>query len=377
MRICMLTSAPMPPVEGIGYYVWNLSRFLVKQGCQVQIVTRGRRGKPARDELAGIPIWRSRFHPAYTLHERLVRRLEPEVDVFHLHTPLPPAIRSERPTLVTVHTSKVGAVVSVPVTDLDSLLTRLQVPGSIRAERQIFANADQIVTVARSIAAELQDYAHYKLGEKPVGVLGAGVDTDVFCAGGQSSSAQPGEMYILAAGRLDAGKGFQDLVEAMGKVVEWFPDVRLYIAGSGLLEKPLKAQVRQMSLERTVRFLGHVEAQADMVELYRGAMVFANAAHYQGLPTVLLEAMACEKAVVSTAVSGALDVVINGLNGFLTRPKSSHQLSGAVCRLLGDGGLRARFGKMARNTVQNRFSWRVVGDNYLRSYQALLNGAES
>ena len=376
MRICMLTSAPMPPVEEIGYYVWNLSRFLVEQGCQVQIVTRGRRGKPAHDELAGIPIWRPRFYPVYPLHRRLVRRLEPEVDVFHLHTPLPLAIRSRRPTLATVHTSKAGVVGGVPVMDVDSLLARLQIPGSIRVERRIFANADRIVTVARSVASELQSSARYKLGEKPVGVLGNGVDTDVFCAGGSSSSALPGEMYILAAGRLDAGKGFQDLVEAMGSVVEWFPDARLYIAGSGLLERRLKAQVKQMSLERAVRFLGHVEARADMIELYRGATVFAHAAHYQGLPNVLLEAMACEKAVVSTAVSGALDVVIDGLNGFLTTPKSSHQLSSAVCRLLGDTGLRARFGKMARNTVQNRFSWRVVGDNYLRSYQALLNGAE-
>jgi len=373
MRICMLTSAPMPPVEGIGYYIWNLSRFLVEQGCQVQIVTRGQRGELARDELAGIPIWRPRF---FHSRKRLVRQLEPEVDVFHLHTPLPLAIRSKRPTMTTVHTSTVGAASKVPVVDLDSLLARCQAPGSIRVERRIFANADRIVTVARSVAAELQNSIHYKLEEKPVGVLGSGVDTDVFCANGQGSSAWPGEMYILSAGRLDAKSGVRDLIEAMGIVVEWFPDVHLYIAGSGPLERRLKAQVKQMSLGHAVRFLGRVETQTNMIELYRGAMVFAHAAHYQGLPTVLLEAMACEKAVVSTAVSGALDVVIDGLNGFLTTPKSSHQLAGAVCRLLSDAGLRARFGKMARHTVQNRFSWRVVGDNYLRNYQTLLNGAK-
>ncbi len=378
MRVCMLTSAPMPPIEGIGHYVWNLSRFLIEQGHQVQIITRGQRGKSAYEELGDISVWRPRFYPVYPVHvhlhgllvRRLARHLESEVDLFHLHSPLPPPIRSKRPILTTVHTSRVGAMRVLSGTDLNSLLTRLQVPISIQIERQVFACADQIVTVAQSVASELKNSNCYGLKDKQIAVLMNGVDTNVFCAGEQHSSAQ----YVLAVGRLDARKGFGDLIEAMARVVERFPDVRLYIAGSGPLEERLRTRVRQMALDHVVRFLGHVQDRDEMVRLYRGAAVFAHAAHYEGLPSVLLEAMACERAVVSTAVSGALDVLTDGVNGLLTDSRAPYQLADAICRLLADAGLRTRLGKAARRAVEDRFSWQVVGNSYLGIYRALLNG---
>jgi glycosyltransferase involved in cell wall biosynthesis len=378
MRICMLTSAPIPPREGIGYCVWNLSRFLVEQGQEVQIITRGQWEKPPYEEMEEIPIWRPRFYPLYPLHvhlhglfvQCLVQRLESEIDLFHLHSPLPPPIHSRRPLLVTVQTTRLGASKVLEVTGVNSLLTRLQMPVSIGVERRVFASANQIVAVAQSVVGELQDYG---LRKEQIAVLGNGVDTNVFRAGKQDPTAQSDETYVLAAGRLDARKGFEDLVEATGRVVHQFPTVRLYIAGAGPLEKRLRAQVAQMSLQHAVRFLGHVREQDKMAILYRSATIFAHAAHYEGLPTVLLEAMACGKAVVSTAVSGAPDVIQNGVNGLLTSPRSSKQLADALCRLLGDAELRARLGQAARRTVETRFSWQVVGRNYLHSYRALLN----
>jgi glycosyltransferase involved in cell wall biosynthesis len=382
MRICMLTSAPMPPTEGIGHYVWNLSRFLVERWHQVQIITRGQRGEPVREQMAEISVWRPRFFPIYPFHvhlhrlfvQRLVWRLESEIDIFHLHSPLVPPIHSKRPILVTAHTSRVGAAKVVSVTDSNSLFTRLQVPVSIQIERRVFATADEVVTVAQSVAAELQDY---ELGEKCVAVLGNGVDTAVFCAGEQDPSAESGEKYVLAVGRLDARKGFEDLVEAMGHVVNRFPNVRLYISGTGPLEERLRAKVEQMALEQTVRFLGYVRDRDEMVKLYRGATLFAHAARYEGLPSVLLEAMACEKAIVSTAVSGALDVMTDGVNGLLVNPMASGQLAEAICRLLGDAALRARLGKAARQTVEDRCSWQSVCSDYLSNYQALLGRSET
>lgn len=382
MQICMVTSAPLPPREGIGYYVWNLSRFLIGQGHQVQIITRGERGKPGWEKLEGIPIWRPRFYPTYPLHvhlhglfvQHLVRRLETEVDVFHLHLPLAPAIRSKRPILVTAHTTRTGAGKIVRVTDWRSLFTRLQVPVSIQIEREVFASADQVVTVSQGVAIELEQYG---LERKQVAVLGVGVNTDVFRPSEQGAPAPAGETYVLAAGRLNAGKGFEDLIKAMGRVVTQFPHARLSIAGAGPLEKRLKATIEHAALDDIVRLVGHVREQARMAELYRGATVFAHAAHYEGLPTVLLEAMACGKAVVSTTVNGALDAITDGGNGLLTLPKAPEQLAEAISRLLGDAGLRARLGRAARRTVEERFSWRVVGGKYLRSYRALVEKADS
>jgi glycosyltransferase involved in cell wall biosynthesis len=373
----MITSVPLPPTEGIGYYVWNLSRFLVGQGHQVQIITRGQRGRPFCEEVESIPLWRPRFLPTYPLHvhlhglfvQRLVRRLEAEVDLFHLHTPLPPPIRSNRSLLLTAHTSMLAHRELFQTRDPQTLITRLQIPISIQVERAVCTRADKIVTVARSVANEISGH---DLGEKHVTPLGNGVDTDVFFPGEQGQ-IQSREMYVLAAGRLDARKGLEDLIEAISHVVKHFPTVKLYIAGAGSLEERLRAKAEQLALNRTVRFLGHISERSKMVELYQGAVVFAHAAYYEGLPTVLLEAMACGRAVVSTAVSGALDVLSNGVNGVLVPPRAPETMAEAICRILGDTDLRARLEKAARHTVEERFSWQVVGSNYMRCYQALLN----
>lgn len=380
MRICMITSVPMPPGEGIGYYVWNLSRFLVGQGHQVQIVTRGQRGKPFYEEIEEIPIWRPRFYLTYPFHvylhalfvQRLVQRLEKEVDLFHLHTPLPPPIRSKRPLFVTVHTPMVGEAGAIKITDLRSLVVRAGMPISMRIEHRLFQSAGGIASVAQSVADELGSYG---LSKKQVQVLGNGVDTQLFCPRERDPAARPGKMYVFAAGRLDVRKGLKDLVEAMRRVADHFPAANLAIAGAGPLEGALRARAEQLGIEQAVQFLGHVERD-EMIRLYQDATIFAHAAHYEGLPTVLLEAMSCEKAIASTAVSGALDVVEDGVNGLLVPSREPERMAEAICRLLGDDLLRARLGAAARRTVEDRFSWRVVGGNYLRSYQALLNEAD-
>jgi glycosyltransferase involved in cell wall biosynthesis len=126
-----------------------------------------------------------------------------------------------------------------------------------------------------------------------------------------------------------------------------------------------------LGIGSTIDFLGHVE-QAELVQRYRAATVFVHPAHYEGLPTVLLEAMACGKAVVSTAVSGSLDVVEDGINGLLVPPRAPAALAEAISSLVADAELRAQLGAAARCTVRDTYSWSVVGQKYLCYYQDLL-----
>jgi glycosyltransferase involved in cell wall biosynthesis len=247
----------------------------------------------------------------------------------------------------------------------------MQIPASMGIERRLFAGARGIAAVSESVAAELDGY---NVTSDRIRVLGNGTDTEVFTPDEQhlGMSDRVGERYVLAVGRLDVRKGVQDLVAAMALIAERLPSMRLYVAGTGPLEGRVKASVQKLGLDSSVRLLGQVD-QAKMVKLYRGATVFVHGAHYEGLPTVLLEAMACGKAVVSTAVSGALDVISDGTNALLVPPRSPERLADAICRLAGDAGLRRQLGIAARHTVEQRFSWHVVGNGYLSYYQALLD----
>lgn len=378
MRICMVTSVPLPPREGLGYYVWNLARYLVGRGHAVQILTRAERGKPAHEVARRITVWRPPFWPVYPVHvelhrpfaQRLVRRLEPDVDLLHLHTPLPPPLRSRCPQLLTVHTSLWGEAGAIRVRDLRSTLVRLQIPFSLAVERRLLARANEVVAVSRSVARELHGYGPQVC---TAAVLGNGVDTERFRPMAAQRPGSGGPRYILAAGRLDVRKGLHDLIEAVAELRRRCPDVQLYIAGAGPLASQLRACGTASGLDGALHLLGHVDQQR-LVALYCGAAAFAHAAHYEGLPTVLLEAMACERPVVSTAVSGALDLIEDGQNGLLVPSKDPRAMANALCRLLDDGALSARLGSAARRTVEACFSWRVVGQRYERCYAALARG---
>ncbi|MGC9335238.1 MAG: glycosyltransferase family 4 protein, partial [Anaerolineae bacterium] len=373
---CMVTSVPLPPREGIGWHVWNLSQFLKGSGHLVQIVTRGQRDRPACEEIGGIPVWRPRFVPLYPFHvhlhgvfaQHLLDSLQPELELLHLHTPLPPPLRVNAPCLLTVHSPMMAERRAIHITGLRELLIRLQIPVSIGIERRLLAAADGLAAVAHSVAGELGAYG---IDRSRIRVVGNAVDTSLFCPAEGNGNSRPRGLTILAAGRLDVGKGLGDLIESMKVVVGRLPSVRLWIAGSGPMENHLTRRVERLGLGQTVRFLGHLE-RAEMIERYQAATLFVHAAHHEGLPTVLLEAMACGKASVSTAVSGALDVVKDGVNGLLVPPRTPAALAGAISHLLADADLRARLGAAARHTVEESFSWSIVGQQYVRYYRDLL-----
>jgi glycosyltransferase involved in cell wall biosynthesis len=262
-----------------------------------------------------------------------------------------------------------GEAKAIKIKDPWSLIIRLQIPVSVSIERKLLANAHTVTAVAQSVANELASQNRYK---KPVKVLGNGVDISVFHPAEQNS-VQADKAYILAAGRLDVRKGFHNLIEAMVHISRRFSFVQLYIAGTGPLEGQLQTQIERLRLGRVVRLLGQID-QPKLAKLYQGATIFAHAAHYEGLPTVLLEAMASGKAVVCTSVSGALDVIENDVNGILVPPKRPARLAEAICNLLDDRESQKRLGSAARRTVEKRFSWQVVGSNYLHCYESLLAG---
>jgi glycosyltransferase involved in cell wall biosynthesis len=373
MRICLITSSPLPPEEGVGFYVWNLARKLAQGGHSVQIITRGIPGRTTREPIADIIIWRVTFAPLYPLHvhihglfvNRLVAQLEEQIDVFHVHSPLPPVLNTQRPVLLTVHTPMRTDARGLSVRDYHSLLIKLQSPVSYDIERRLLRSAAQVAVVAHSVAQELKEYG---VDPAEVAVLGNGVDAARFAPNGNEAAQPP---YVLAVGRLEQRKGFQDLVEAAQVVCGERPDVQFWIAGKGPMEDALHKAIHEGDLDERVLLLGHVADRERMLKLYQGAALFVHAAHREGLPTVLLEAMACGRPVIATAVSGALVVVISGENGLLVPPRAPAQMAEAVNHLLSDGPMRDQLGMAARRTIEARFSWDIVSNNYLELYQRL------
>jgi glycosyltransferase involved in cell wall biosynthesis len=371
----MLTSAPLPPREGIGFYVWNLSRYLQSAGHSVQIVTRGAARAASCEICSGIPIWRAGFAPLYPFHvhlhsilvNQLLHRIKPGIDLLHTHTPLVRAAAGGLPTLVTVHTALRADIGAIKSAGPFEVLVKLQAPVSFALERELLSAADQVVAVSSSVAGELRESG---LRSGPVKVLGNGVDIQTFLpADIKMHSTHP---YVLAVGRLAPRKGWMDLVQAAGLVLQERPGVKFLIAGSGPLEGQLRLVIEDRHLSSHILLLGHVSERARLVGLYQGAALFVHPARYEGLPTVLLEAMACGCPAVATAVSGALDVIEDRVNGVLSPARCPTRLAEAILTCLDSPKLRRQLGERARKTIEERFSWDVIGRNYIAEYQQLL-----
>jgi glycosyltransferase involved in cell wall biosynthesis len=190
-----------------------------------------------------------------------------------------------------------------------------------------------------------------------------GIDLDRFRSdGGKAVSQQTGlPPLILSVGRLREKKGFPVLIEACRRLRDAGVTLRCQIVGYGQEQARLQALVSRWGLENTVRFLGKLSHE-EVIQRYRAADLFvlpcqvASDGDRDGIPNVLLEAMAMELPVISTAVSGIPEVIVNGENGLLVPPGDAEALAAAIQGLFDRPALGARLGRTARLTVVQRFS---------------------
>lgn len=176
-------------------------------------------------------------------------------------------------------------------------------------------------------------------------------------------------LLVGAVGRLSPEKGFDLLIRAMGLLVAEGLDVGLFIAGSGPEQRVLEELTQSLGLADRVRFLGYRD---DTREIYEALDVFCLSSLREGLPNVLLEAMALETPVAATRVSGVPRLVQHEASGLLVEPGSEKALAGALGRLLRDPALRERLARAGRQTIEERYSFDVRTQKVRDVYDRLL-----
>lgn len=363
----------------MGIHVWNLAAQLKRRGHRVGIITRGSLSPTLEANQDGITIWRVPFVPAYPLHvhlhgyfvNRLLRRIESQFDLVNEHTPLPPVAITSLPIVTTVHSPMNADSAATRGASLHSLLVRLQTPVSQRIETALFRRSKRITAVAGWVALALQAYG---IAPADVEVTGNAVEA-CFLDAPSNGKRDP---FVLYIGRVVPGKGLDELVEAAQLMLRQRQDanLRFVIVGKGPLLGRLCDRVSQAGLQKYFDFRGHIGADRrdELVRLYQSAGIFCLPSHHEGMPTVLLEAMACGMPVVASAVGGCLEVVNGGENGLLVPPRDPETLAEALLTLLGDEALRCRLGQNARRTIERRFSWKAVTERYLACYEQVVNG---
>jgi glycosyltransferase involved in cell wall biosynthesis len=180
----------------------------------------------------------------------------------------------------------------------------------------------------------------------------------------------PPHRYVIGAvGRLSAEKGFDLLIRAVGRLLQQGFDLELIIAGEGDQRRPLEALVSELGHDDRIHLLGY---RSNTLGCYEAMDVYALSSLSEGLPNVILEAMAFRIPVAATGVGAVPQVIAHEENGLLVESGDAVQLGSALARLLADADLRDRLGKAGRWTVEARFSFERRMERIREIYDELL-----
>lgn len=183
----------------------------------------------------------------------------------------------------------------------------------------------------------------------------------------------PNLRWIAAVGRLSDEKGFDVLIRAVESLIGRGMPIGLAIAGEGAARSTLQQQIDRMDRNvkkgDRIRLLGFV---ADPRTLYRSATAYALSSYREGLPNVVLEAMAMRLPVVATRIAGMPRIIDDGINGRLVPAGDAGELADALEAVLGDPALSDRYAVAGRATVEQRFSFFGRMEQMARIYASVL-----
>jgi glycosyltransferase involved in cell wall biosynthesis len=248
-------------------------------------------------------------------------------------------------------------------------------PTRVGLERTLGQMADRVVAQCEE---EVDELTKMGVPRTHISAVPSGVDTERFVEVGPAMPRTPGRHRILSVGRMVERKGYADLIQALRRI----PDAEAVIAGGPPPEqldgdpeaKRLRALAEQCGVGDRVTLLGSVPS-ADMPEWYRSADLLCCPSWYEPFGLTPLEAMACGVPVVTYAVGGLAESVIDAVTGVHVVPRDVRGLAAALRSLLADDVRRMSFASAAVDRVRSRYTWQRAATDIERVYGAVTDRA--
>lgn len=193
-------------------------------------------------------------------------------------------------------------------------------------------------------------------------VVRNGVDLDRY-----SPRPHPEDGYILAVGTLSSVKRWDRLIRAAGFLASKGLGIEVLLVGSGPLKGQLEAMARNLHVDHLFRFLG---ARQDIQDLLAGASVLVHTSECEGCPNVIMEAMACGRAVIATDAGDIPLLVDDGKTGFVVPREDETALTDRMVTLLEDRELSRRMGDAGRIKAEQTFGLDRLRTETFAAYRA-------
>jgi teichuronic acid biosynthesis glycosyltransferase TuaC len=381
-----------------GVFVHQQVRQMKELGCEILVVSpvpyvpkalsaRSRyHGLPDGTTMDGVPV-------VYPRYFRLPGRRFHAPSSYTLYLAVHKAIRQEierfQPQLVHTHTAtpdgyaglllgrKVGLPIVVSLHGSDINVYPFRDHWTRRLTERVLAESDAVVAVSHALKEAAEALASPR---KEIVVAHTGCDLARFRFDPKvrdtirdSLRIPRASIVMVFVGHVVRTKGVDELIQAFLEVEGAVGNLHLIVVGAGEHARGLKARAEREKSDNRVHVVGRRPHREIPGWLSAGDMLVLPSWH-EGLPNVVIEAMACERPVVATRVGGIPEAVKDGESGILIEKGDAGGLAGAIALLARDPARRASMGTAGRRIVERGFSWEANAKRTMEVYKGVLDG---
>lgn len=367
-----------------GIFAQEQAKYLRNNGCEIMVLSpiavplipeegisvwKDLRNVRHDDMLEGIKVLYPRF-----LHfpTRIFRKYSFSIAFFFIKRVVKSEIKTFQPDILHVYTATPDGVLGLLIRKEFSLPLVVSLIGSdinvwpfrskliYRLTKQVISEADKVIAVSNALKKKAKEIAST---QRPISVIYNGCDLKKFTFDKairfylrKKLDISKQSVVFIFVGNLLKTKGVFELLEAFYLLMKKLPDAYLIFIGDGKERKVLVKMATRIGISNKVIFVGR-RPHDEIPHWLSMADALVLSSYSEGLPNVILEAMACQRAVISTRVGGILETIIDGQTGILVEPKDSLSLMKAMEKVAFDKTLRLKMGNLGRKIVIEKFTW--------------------
>ena len=225
--------------------------------------------------------------------------------------------------------------------------------------------ADYVVAIGKAVQTFTKNISKRTQCE----VIYRGIHTDKIDATKQDEEIRKrykDKTIIMYAGRLIDGKGLPDLLKALKHLEK--EHIHVFIIGDGPKKQELKTLTKKYNLQNKITFTGF-QKREKVISLIKAADIIVNPSYTEGLPTIIIEAALCKKAIIATDTGGTNEIITHNKSGILIKPHDIDALTKNIQTLSHNKQLQIDLGNKARQQTEHLFNWDTCIQKFTTIFQ--------